>query len=83
MIGVRSEFEDYEITKRGQTILKWVMFVLFFYFVIITALYTRHVYIEYRTKELQQEMLHLIYGQQEYEKYLAREEMLKKLLEEK
>jgi len=59
------------------------MFVLFFYFVIITALYTRHVYIEYRTKELQQEMLHLIYGQQEYEKYLAREEMLKKLLEEK
>ena len=82
MIGVRSEFEDYEITKRGQTILKWVMFVLFFYFVIITALYTRHVYIEYRTKELQQEMLHLIYGQQEYEKYLAREEMLKKLLEE-
>jgi hypothetical protein len=83
MIGVRSEFEDYEITKRGQTILKWVMFVLFFYFVIITALYTRHVYIEYRTKQLQQEMLHLIYGQQEYEKYLAREEMLKKLLEEK
>jgi hypothetical protein len=83
MIGVRSEFEDYEITKRGQTILKWVMFVLFFYFVFITALYTRHVYIEYRTKQLQQEMLHLIYGQQEYEKYLAREEMLKKLLEEK
>ena len=82
MIGVRSEFENYEITKRGQTILKWVMFVLFFYFVIITALYTRHVYIEYRTKQLQQEMLHLIYGQQEYEKYLAREEMLKKLLEE-
>ena len=83
MIGVRSEFEDYEITKRGQTILKWVMFVLFFYFVIITALYTRHVYIEYRTKELQQEMFSLPPGQQEYEKYLAREEMLKKLLEEK
>ena len=82
MIGVRSEFEDYEITKRGQTILKWVMFVLFFYFVFITAVYARQAYIEYRTEQLQQEMLHLIYGQQEYDKYLAREEMLKKLLEE-
>ena len=82
MIGVRSEFEDYEITKRGQTILKWVMFVLFFYVVFITALFTSPDNIAHRTKQLQQEILYLIYGQQEYDKYLAREEMLKKLLEE-
>jgi hypothetical protein len=82
VIGIRSEFEDIEITKKGQVILKRVTLVLFFYFIIISGLHFRQVHLEHKYEQLKAELIYRVRGQREYQELLNREEFLKVLVED-